>query len=983
MDTSASNDKTVYILDSYGLIYRSYFAFISRPLTNDRGENVSAIFGFFRNLLNILKADRPAFMAAAFDSRVPTFRHEMYDQYKANRDKTPDDLHAQVPVIEEILTALGIPVLRMDGFEADDIIATVAARCETEGRPCRILSGDKDLMQLVTATTKQMKPDKAGGWATVGSEGVAEEWGVGPDKMLDLLSLTGDTADNVPGVHGIGDKTAAKLLNQYGSLDAIYADAANIKGAMGEKLRNGRDMAYFSKSLIALRSDVPVDIDFASFDACVLNYNAAAELLKTHGVYAVAKSYAEKALDPCGDGGACFVGTPQSATSSSSALSFQKAGTAGTSSLTSTARPASELSSAPGDGSLVQGEPGDGSLVIRKNEGNYRAITDLADLHAFIDEALAAGTAAFDTETDGLNPLTAHMAGLSLSYKAGEGVYVPLRVTDMLLAGDMVSEKDALAELERLFSSPSMTLILHNAKFDLEVLYAAGLDCIHSPEHKAAPGCLKATLADTMVAGWLLQPDRTEGAGRGSYSLEKLAETKLGLSGTEYDDIVPKGKTFMDLPVETAYPYAAEDADFTLQLWQYFKPSLEKAGLMTLFTSLEMPVLPVLADMEVTGIRLEKSALASYKEELTANLATIEKDIYALAGHEFNIASPKQLGTVLFEELQLPHGKKTKSGYSTDTSVLEELQQLHPVPAKILEYRGMAKLLSTYVETLPDLADKNGRIHTSFIQTGTATGRLSSRDPNLQNIPVRDEAGRRIRSAFQAPEGRSLVSADYSQIELVVLAHLSGDRNMCAAFNEGRDVHRATAALIFGVPEDQVQADQRRTAKTINFGVMYGMSAFRLSNELDIPRARAQEFITQYFTTYAGINAFMDETVRKAEETGYVETIQGRRRTIQAINSGNKMEKSAAERVAVNTPIQGSAADIVKKAMLSVYDALSEAFPTARMLLQVHDELIVECDAADAPKVADLMKSTMEGVIKLNVPLRASVEYGQNWGEFH
>lgn len=980
MDTSASNDKTVYILDSYGLIYRSYFAFISRPLTNDKGENVSAIFGFFRNLLNILKADRPAFMAAAFDSRVPTFRHEMYDQYKANRDKTPDDLHAQVPVIEEILTALGIPVLRMDGFEADDIIATVAARCEAEGRPCRILSGDKDLMQLVTATTKQMKPDKAGGWATVGSEGVAEEWGVGPDKMLDLLSLTGDTADNVPGVHGIGDKTAAKLLNQYGSLDAIYADAANIKGAMGEKLRNGKDMAYFSKSLIALRSDVPVDIDFASFDACVLNYNAAAELLKAHGVYAVAKSFAEKALDPCGDGGACLAG----ATGSSSAASFQKAGAAGLESATNSQSAGSALTGGTPDKAASAFASADEPLpTVRKNEGNYRAITGLSDLHAFIDEALAAGTAAFDTETDGLNPLTAHMAGFSLSFKAGEGVYVPLRVTDMLLAGDMVSEKDALAELERLFSSPSMTLVLHNAKFDLEVLYAAGLDCIHSPKHKAAPGCLNATLADTMVAGWLLQPDRTEGAGRGSYSLEKLAETKLGLSGTEYDDIVPKGKTFLDLPVETAYKYAAEDADFTLQLWQYFKPCLEKAALLPLFENLEMPVLPVLADMEVTGIRLEKSALASYREELTANLATIEKEIYDLAGHEFNIASPKQLGTVLFEELQLPHGKKTKSGYSTDTSVLEELKQLHPVPAKILEYRGMAKLLSTYVETLPDLADKNGRVHTSFIQTGTATGRLSSRDPNLQNIPVRDEAGRRIRAAFQAPDGRALVSADYSQIELVVLAHLSGDKNMCAAFNEGRDVHRATAALIFGVPEDQVQSDQRRTAKTINFGVMYGMSAFRLSNELDIPRARAQEFITQYFTTYAGINAFMEETVRKAEETGCVETIQGRRRTIQAINSGNKMEKSAAERVAVNTPIQGSAADIVKQAMLSVYDALSESFPTARMLLQVHDELIVECDAADAPQVAELMKSTMEGVIKLNVPLRTSVEYGQNWGEFH
>ena len=967
------NKDCVYIIDSYGLIYRAYFAFISHPLTNSRNENVSAVFGFFRNFFNVLKNNKPGCIAAAFDSRVPTFRHEMYAEYKATREKAPEDLHAQVPVIEEILTAMGVPVLRCDTYEADDIIATVARQCRETGRECRILSGDKDLMQLVTDSIQMLMPDKNGGWAETGKAGVVEKWGVGPELMLDMLSLTGDTADNVPGVKGIGEKTAAKLLLQYGSLDGIYEHADEIKGAVGDKIRNGKDDAYFSKKLIALNENVPVDIDFSCFCTDCLDLQAAADLLNKAGVPAVAKQYATLAVERKNASG----------TTGGSASAVGTDADSGATAPTANASSAPD-SLAPNADSGAFGDSSNGSSAAAfepafiepvRNSGNYRPIRTLPELRSVIDAALSAGTAGFDTETDSLNSLSARLAGFSLSWKKGEGVYVPLLVTDMLLEGELVAKEDAFAELSRLFTSPDMTLVLHNAKFDLQVLATSGLDMIHGEEDG---GSRKCRLADTMIAAWLLQPDRLEG----SYSLEKQAETYLHLKGTEFADIVPKNSTFLDLPVDKAYPYAAEDADFTLQLWSFYEPRLKEAGFEKLF-ELEMRVLPVLTSMERNGIRLEKKPLEEYGAELKSKIDALQSEIYALVGHEFNIASPKQLGAVLFDELQLPHGKKTKSGYSTDTSVLEELAAAHPVPQKILEYRGMAKLLSTYVETLPSLADANSRIHTSFIQTGTATGRLSSRDPNLQNIPVREESGRRIRSAFVAPAGRTLVTADYSQIELVVMAHLSKDENMCRAFRDGVDIHKATAALIYGVEPDVVSPDMRRTAKTINFGVIYGMSAFRLANSLGIPRKQAQSFIDAYFEMYSGINRFVSDCVQSAIDTGCVKTILGRKRRILSITSSNRIEKAAAERIAVNTPVQGSAADIVKMAMVEVYRKLSEKFPTARLLLQVHDELIAECDEKDASAVASLMKETMEHIITLDVPLRVSVEYGKNWGEFH
>ena len=929
--------NTVYILDSYGLIYRCYFAFINRPLTNKDGNNVSAIFGFFRNLHSILKHYNPQFIACAMDSKTATFRHEMYKEYKATRNKTPEDLHAQIPWIDEILTDLGIPVLQCDGYEADDIIATVAKKCAQQGKSCRILSGDKDLMQLVTETTQILKPDHADVWKVTGPQGVQAEWGVPPEQLLDLLSLYGDSADNIPGVQGVGVKTAGKLLEQYKNLDGIYEHIDEIKGAMQKKLIDGKENAYFSQKLIRLCDTVPCsDIDDAVNNPIQLNFEKAAQKLNQYGVPAVAKQYAELAVES---------GTSTNATT-----------------IIQTQAEDSQTEQVP-------------SLEVKQNQGDYSVVTNLEELQNYINlieenEKIVA----FDCETTSLDTLNTQLVGFSLSSQAGKGIYVPLYTSNLFENLDFIPQDKALEQIARLFNNPQVTVILHNGKFDYKVLRSSGI--------KINNNKVSCKLIDTMIAEWLLNSDKT---GKNSYSLEYLAETKLGLKGIEYEDLVPKGQTFADLPVEKAYPYAAEDADFTFQLWQKLEPQLKSQNLYELFTSTEMRLMPLLAEMEIQGIHLDSQTLYDYNKELTIGIEDIQNKIYSTVGHAFNIASPKQLQEVLFTERGLKPTKKTKTGYSTDTSVLEELALYDPVPKMILEYRELAKLQSTYVETLPSMCDKNERIHTDFIQTGTATGRLSCREPNLQNIPVRNEAGRKIRSAFTATPGTILISADYSQIELVVLAHLSQDKNMCNAFISGTDVHKATAALIFGVPQEEVTPQMRRTAKTINFGVIYGMSAFRLANDLGISRTQAAEFIENYFKTYSSVNDFINSTIQKTEETGFVQTIFGRKRHIANINSKNKLEKSGAERMAVNTPVQGSAADIVKKAMLDVSKALEEENTQAKLILQVHDELLVECpdNPQTIEKTISIIKEKMENAVKLNVPLKVSIEYGKNWGEFH
>ncbi|MDR1909011.1 MAG: DNA polymerase I, partial [Spirochaetaceae bacterium] len=875
----------LYLIDAYGLIYRSYFAFLTHPLVNPAGKNVSALFGFARILVSLIDEGAPAageegrvqHLAAVFDSRTPTFRHKKYPDYKATRQKAPEDLHAQVPLVEELLGALGIAALRTDGFEADDIIATLARRCREEGRHCYIISSDKDLLQLVGDDTWELRPRKnsaegGGGlnYELVGTAEVKAEWGVPPEKMLDLLALAGDSSDNVPGIKGVGEKTAAKLMSRYGSLEAIYENIAAIEGALGKKLAAGRESAYFSRELIALDSEVPLPVkDLEELSIGKLDRAAGARVLHREGVRQIARLLAPVERDPAGEA------------------------------------PEPQDGEAPEKPALTT----DPALL---GPGSYRSILDFAEFEALLAEARRQRSLALDFETDSLDAWNARPIGISLALRPREAFYAPIaphRGLKPAPAGEPLAEPPlkpeaapfldplrARAALAPLLADPEMTIIAHNAKYDYKVSRGWGI-----PRWRCR-------IWDTMVAAWVDDPERN------NYALDSLAASHFDYSPLAYNAIVPKGGTFDQVDLETATRYSSEDADLCFRMKLHLEKRFDSAGAEALFRDLEMPLLPILAEMEGVGIKIEPKALKEYGIELAGELKDIEQKTYRQVGHEFNLGSTKQLQEVLFRERGLKPGKKTKTGYSTDVAVLEELAREDPVPALILRHRTLAKLKSTYVDTLAAQADGKGRLHTNFVQTGTATGRLSSREPNLQNIPIRDEEGRRIREAFVAESGQVLISADYSQIELVVLAHLSGDGNLVSAFTEGKDVHARTASLIFGIPEKDVDGGQRRIAKTINFGVMYGMSAFRLANELNISRTEAAAFIDAYFRTYAGVRGFIDSLIKKTGETGYVSTILGRRRYIRAINSRNKTERAAAERVAVNTPIQGSAADIVKTA---------------------------------------------------------------------
>lgn len=958
-------DDTVYIIDSYGLIYRCYFAFISRPLTNSKGENVSALFGFFRNLHSILEHYKPSYIIAAMDSKTPTFRHKIFDQYKANRPKTPEDLHAQIPWICDVLGAMGIPTLQCDGYEADDIIATVASQCEKAGRNCRILSGDKDLMQLVTETTQILKPDHADVWKVIGREGVKAEWGVYPEKMLDLLSLYGDTADNIPGVKGCGVKTACKFLDQYGDLDGIYQHADEIKGAIGQKIRDGKESAYQSRELVRLCTEVPCDeIDITKFTSLSLDFSKAAEELMKYEIPSCAKLYYELALGKKSS-------SSEIPTEAKSKKSAAKTDTTeeNASFNNSTYDPKAQLEK---DAKELK----DKLIPLHKIQAEIITLDCSKELEKAIEKILAEKKEiAISVQTLDEENYSSALLGISFASSDKISYYIPFSSGEDLFSQGSLSVTEGIKAIQKLFDQTDSRLIFHDMKFTYKVLRHNGLKCLEESDTSLS-------FFDTMIAAWLLDPEEL---GNNPYALDILAEKKLAILKTEYDEIVSKDSSLKDADQKDLAQYIGEKPVITLALYKKLNALIKKFYKEKLFNEMELPLIPILSEMELRGIHLDTNQLYDYSKELSSQISNLEKEIFSIVGHEFNIASTKQLQEVLFTERGLKPSKKTKTGYSTDTSVLEELSIYDPVPKKILEYRELSKLLSTYVEALPKLTDEDSLIHTTFVQTGTATGRLSCKDPNLQNIPVRSEQGRRIRSAFTSKPGTVFISADYSQIELVVMAHLSKDPNMCKAFTEGTDVHKATASLIYKVPQEEVTADMRRLAKTINFGVIYGMSAFRLSNELGISRTQAQEFITSYFTEYASIQRFISETIQEAHEKCRVSTIFGRSRFIPTINNANKNDQAAAERIAVNTPIQGSAADIVKMAMLKVNTALRKNPTGAKMLLQVHDELIFECpDNQEAiDNTLKLIKENMENAVKLSIPLRVSIEYGKNWGEFH
>lgn len=933
INDNLNKDNSIYLLDSYGLIYRSYFAFMNKPLINSDGKNVSAVFGFFKSLYSILNNRNPRFFIAAMDSLEPTFRHEIYADYKATRPKTPEDLHSQIPIIEEVLSEMGIPILRSSGFEADDIIASAAVQAKKEGRKCFIISGDKDLMQLVDSDVKMLKPGKSEAWQLFSEEDVEKNWGIPPALMLDMLSLMGDAADNVPGIKGIGEKTAVKLLKQFGSLDGIYQNIEKLSGALKKKMEEGKGNAYFSKKLITLSCDVKLQ-KLDAYAVTNADTGNAAKIFLREGLPSLAKLYLKENGQTV-SGNKINSGEPEVLQSTETSAMFLERADNGT------------------------------PAEIQKNKGKYVCVTSAEELSALVNAAVKQGFAAFDCETTDLDERKAQLAGFSLSLKEGEGFYVPLLCPPPELGADMpalISKTDAKEALTRLFSS-NLLLIMHNGKFDYKII-----------KHLKFCESFNFKIFDTMIAAWMLDSDRN------SFGMDSLASTVLKTQITAYNDIVPKGKSFSEVPLYTAAEYAAEDADITLRFYNKFEPLLKDNGLYKLFCEVEMPLLLLLAEMELRGIQIDKEELKAFSEELSAEIALCEKDIFEIVGQQFNISSPKQLQEILFEKRGLKPEKKTKTGYSTDTGVLEKLAAEDVVPAKILEYRAITKLKSTYTDSLIALADKESLVHTSFIQTGTATGRLSSKNPNLQNIPVKDEKGKRIRKAFHARRGNILISSDYSQIELVVLAHLSKDENLVSAFKNGIDIHSRTASLIFNVEMKDVLPEMRRIAKTINFGVIYGMSAYRLADQLHIPRKQAKEFIEAYFATYRRVSEFTQEICFAAEKKGFVETIMGRKRFITFINSKNKIEKAMAERAAVNTVIQGSAADIVKKAMLKVDESLKKRKLKCGILLQVHDELILECPKEEEKEAVNIVKTEMESVVKLSVPLRTEISCGTNWG---
>lgn len=909
-------DKKLFVIDGYSVIYRSYFAFISSPLKDINGNNCSAYHGFFNTLFSLLNNYEMDYLAVAMDEQGPTFRHEMYPEYKGTRDKTPDDLHAQIPAIKETLQKMGISIISRKGYEADDVIASLARKASENGIECVMFTGDKDLCQLVSEHIFVLRPAKKKsehGYVLLDSDKVKEEYGVYPNQILDYLTMLGDSADNVPGVKGIGEKGAEKLLTEYLTLDGIYRHLDSLTPSIRKKLELGREDAEFSKKLITLNFEALSDsFDFSSLSVDKIDRSAAAEDFKVRRMNSLLTKAEKKNLKK--------------------------------------------------DDMKAPRVEAEASLLSEKEKeillgnGTYGAISIEEADKCFSDiESFKGGTIVFELLTDGFED-DSDILGFAFSSEEKSAKYVSLK--------DVESEKVAKL-FDKYFSSGRLKLVMHNAKYVLEHLWKLGCD-------------IKRIVFDTQIAAWILDSNTNQ------YSLYDLSSKYFASTLLNIDDLKENKKAKVStIADELLMRYTAQRADYVFRLYRVLERRIHEKGVAETYYTYELPLIRVLSKMEMEGIFLSEERMDQMREKLERRLDEIVASIYKIAGHEFNINSTLQLATVLFDELGLTAGKKTQRGFSTDTATLEAIRGENEIVEYVLEYRTLNKLKTTYVDTLPLLRDNAGRIHTSFLQTGTATGRLSSRNPNLQNIPIRTDEGRIIRDAFVPADGKVFLSADYSQIELVVLSHMTGDENLRKAFITGLDVHRYTASVIFSKNLEDVDAHERRIAKTINFGIMYGMSAFRLSNELGISRSEASEFIKRYFERYSGVKNFVDKTVKEAEEKGFVTTMFGHQRDVIGIRSVNKTEKAAAERVAVNTVIQGTAAEIMKKAMIDIDKALMDANLDAKMLLQVHDELIFEVSEEDKDKLMAIVRDRMENAVKLSVPLHASIEFGHSWGEMH
>lgn len=929
-------ENPLILVDGSSYLYRAYHAF--PPLTNSAGEPTGAMYGVLNMLRSLLLQYTPSHVAVVFDAKGKTFRDELFDQYKSHRPPMPDDLRAQIEPLHQMVKAMGLPLLVVSGVEADDVIGTLALEAEKAGHAVLISTGDKDMAQLVTPGVTLINTMNN---AILGPDEVVEKYGVPPELIIDFLALMGDSSDNIPGVPGVGEKTAQALLQGIGGLDALYADLDKIatlsfRGAktMAAKLGENKDVAYLSYQLATIKTDVELDI---TCDKLNVVEPDAAELQTLFARYEFKRWVADV------EAGTWLSGRKASA----KAASGKKKG-------------AAEID-------IVANEPVE---RVQLSHDGYVTILDQVTLDEWIGYLKASDVFAFDTETDGLDTLTANLIGLSFAVEPGKAAYLPV-AHDYLDSPVQLDRNTVLAQLKPLLEDEKQLKVGQNLKFDRGILLRYDIE-------------MKGIAFDTMLESYVLD------SVSGRHDMDSMADRYLGHKTVSFEEIAGKGKnqlTFNQIALEQAAPYAAEDADVTLQLHQTLWPKIQESKeLTTVFNDIEMPLVPVLSHIERTGVLIDQHILATHSKELTLRLAELESKAHELAEEPFNLSSTKQLQAILYEKQKLPILKKTPGGApSTNEEVLAELALDYPLPKVILEYRGLAKLKSTYTDKLPLMINpQSGRVHTSYHQAVTATGRLSSSDPNLQNIPVRNEEGRRIRQAFIAPKDHCIVAADYSQIELRIMAHLSKDEGLLKAFAEGKDIHKATAAEVFGTPLDNVTGEQRRSAKAINFGLIYGMSAFGLSRQLNIARKESQRYMDLYFERYPGVLEYMERTRTQASEKGYVETLDGRRLYLPDIKSSNAMRRKGAERAAINAPMQGTAADIIKRAMIKVADWLQQPdAPRARIIMQVHDELVFEVHNDDVDVVSEKVRNLMENSMELAVPLKVEVGVGANWDQAH
>ena len=952
------SQKRLFLLDAYALIFRGYFAFIKNPRINSKGMDTSAIMGFMNALMDVIKREKPDHLAVAFDKGGSTYRYEMYQEYKAHRDETPEAIKIAVPYIQELLKAMHIPIIEVAGFEADDLIGTLAKQAEKEDFKVYMVTPDKDFAQLVSENIFMYKP------ARMGND--IEIWGIPevlarfeierPDQVIDFLGMMGDAADNIPGLPGVGEKTAKKFLKEYGTMENLLANTHQLKGAIKDKIEANAELGLLSKKLAAILLDCPVTFnaedyelskpDVEKTDALFQELEFRQMKAQFDKYFGTGKEYDE--IDTNGNGTPSEEPQPTKKTAPTKKSNEDQFDLFGFS-----------------DEESGETKSSSHYATLENTEHFYQSIQGDFAVKLLLQNLMNQTSVCFDTETTGIDALNAELVGMSFSFEKGKAFYVPFPENQ--------EEAQVLVDkFKPFFESETIEKIGQNIKYDLKILSHY---CVQ----------IKGKLFDTMIAHYLINPDMR-------HNMDVLSETYLKYSPKSIEDLIGKKgkgqKSMRDVVLEEIKEYAAEDADITFQLKQNFSPILDKAETKKLFDEIEIPLIPVLAAMELEGINLDVPFLKSMSVEMAKESAALEQKIYETAGEKFNLASPKQLGDILFDKLKIGGAKqkKTKTGqYATGEEILSYLEKDNPIVKDILEWRQMVKLQSTYIDALPNQVDaKTGRVHTDYMQTVAATGRLSSNNPNLQNIPIRTERGRLIRKAFIArDENYTLVSADYSQIELRIIAALSGEENMIKAFQNNEDIHRSTAAKVFNVPLEEVTKEQRSNAKTVNFGIIYGVSAFGLSNQTSLSRKESAELIDAYYATYPKLKSYMSSQVDFAREHGYVQTVLGRRRYLKDINSANMMVKSGAERNAVNAPIQGSAADIIKIAMINIHKKLTSENWKSKMLLQVHDELVFDVHNSELEKIQPMIKHEMENAFIMDVPLDVEIGLGKNWLEAH